>query len=335
MLVCVVCQLCFNTSMKNSSHDTAGHLATIAVPTCTTQSTAASVLENLRTNTAKFQSLDYIYVLDGKTLVGVFSIHELFSASALSIVDSFMITEVAYVHEHTDKEHVAQLALAQSIKAVPVVDTTNQFAGVVLADTIIEILHNAHIEDMLKAAGIRTKAENFNLNPTYLKQITGRTPWLLFGLLGGIVGAAIVNFFERDIGELLFVTAFIPAIVYMADAVGNQSEMLVVRALSVDVKFELKRYLLRELGVGFSISLILATVMYYISLFWLDNAALSLVLGLSVVATVLFSIVFTVLLPWVLNRIGFDPAVASGPVATVVCDISSVSIYLIIATTIL
>jgi magnesium transporter len=313
----------------------AGLLATMSVPTCSAQSTAASVLENLRTNTASFQSLDYIYVLEKQSLIGVFSIHELFSASALSIVDSFMIREVAFVHEHTDKEHVAQLALAQSIKAVPVVNADGHFAGVVLADTILEILHNEHIEDMLKAAGIRTKAENFNLHPTYLKQITGRTPWLLFGLIGGIVGAAIVNFFEQDISQLLFVTAFIPAIVYIADAVGNQSEMLVVRALSIDSKFEVKNYLLRELGVGFSISLILATVMYYISLFWLHDSALSLVLGLSVIATVLFSITFTVLLPWLLNQCGFDPAVASGPVATVVCDISSVSIYLIIATNLL
>ena len=321
--------------MHSLSKDSAGLLATMSVPTCTKQATAASVLENLRANTAQFQSLDYIYVLEDKTLVGVFSIHELFSASALSIVDTFMVREVAFAHEHTDKEHVAQVALAQSIKAVPVVNAFGHFAGVVLADTILETLHTEHIEDMLKAAGIRTKAENFDLHPTFLKQITGRTPWLLFGLLGGIVGAGIVNFFEQDIAQLLFVTAFIPAIVYISDAVGNQSEMLVVRALSLDANFKVKGYLLRELGVGFTISLILASVMYYISLFWLSSATLSLVLGLSVVATVLFSITFTVLLPWLLNKLGFDPAVASGPVATVVCDISSVSIYLIIATTIL
>ncbi len=321
--------------MNSLPKDSAGQLATMSVPTCTIEATAASVLENLRTNTHQFQSLDYIYVLKNKLLIGVFSIHELFSASGLSIVKSFMVSEVAFVHEHTDKEHVAQLALAQSIKAVPVVNAHGHFAGVVLADTILETLHNEHVEDMLKAAGINTKVENFNLHPSYIRQLTGRTPWLLLGLLGGILGAGIVNHFEQDISQLLFVTAFIPAIVYIADAVGNQSEMLVVRALTLDTTFKIKTYLFREWGVGFSISILLGLVMYFISLFWINNAALSLVLGISVIATVMFSITFTVLLPWILNRCGFDPTVASGPLATVVCDISSVSIYLIIATSLL
>ena len=310
-------------------------LATTAVPTCKKTDTAKTVLETLQKKVSTFDSIDYIYALKGKQLIGVFSIHELFSAPAEALISSFMITEVAYVHEHTDQEHVAQLALAQSIKAVPVVNFAGNFAGVVMADTILQILHTEHIEDMLKSVGIRTKPENFNLHPSFIKQITGRTPWLLFGLIGGIFGAGIVNYFEQDISDLLFVTAFIPAIVYIADAVGNQSEMLVVRALTLDTKFKVSKYLLREWGVGFSISVLLSAVMYFVSLVWLENQALSLVLALSVVATVLFSITFTVLLPWILNKLGFDPAVASGPVATVVCDISSVSIYLLIATNIL
>lgn len=306
-----------------------------SVPRCRADETAAAVLQRLQSDVKKFHSLDYIYVLKNRKLVGVFSIHELFSADPAKIVADFMVTEVAFAHEHTDKEHVAQTALAQSIKAVPIVNSHGEFAGVVLADTILETLHNAHTEDMLRAAGINTAVEHFNLNPTFLQQLTGRTPWLLLGLLGGIIGASIVNSFEQEISQLLFVTAFIPAIVYIADAVGNQSEMLVVRALSTSKTFKITHYLVREWCVGFALSLILGTVMYGISFLWLKDPALSLVLGISVIATVLFSITFTVLLPWFLAKIGYDPAVASGPLATVVCDISSVSIYLIIATQLL
>jgi magnesium transporter len=321
--------------MTNLQKDSAGQVATTLVPTCSENDSAASVLKNIQKNTKQFYSLDYIYVLEEKKLVGVFSIHELFSALPTAIVSSFMVREVAYAHIHTDKEHVAQLALAQSIKAVPVVNEKDIFVGVVLADTILETLHNGHTEDLLKAAGISTRVENFDLHPTFFKQIFGRTPWLLIGLLGGIFGAGIVNYFEQEISQLLFVTAFIPAIVYIADAVGNQSEMLVVRALSLDSKFKISKYLLREWGVGLSISLLLAAVMYVISGFWLKDLQLSLVLAVSVIATVMFSITFTVILPWILSKLKFDPAVASGPLATVVCDISSVSIYLIIATTLL
>ena len=314
---------------------TTDNLYTRAVPTCSATDTASAVLTAVQTNIASYDSVDYLYVLSEDKLVGVFSIHELFSAKPETVVTNFMVSEVAYVHIHTDRPHIANLALAQSIKAVPVVDEQLNFIGVVLADTVLQILNEEHTNYQYKITGIRRKATHRHTDLPLLTQVRTRIPWLLIGLLGGLGGAAIVNYFEHAIKEQLFVAAFIPAIVYLADAVGNQAEMLVVRALGREKKFAIKHYLFREWGVTLVLSIILGLAMALLSFLWLHDGTLSVVLGLSIVATTIFSVTFTVVLPWILKKLGFDPAVASGPIATVVCDVSSVSIYLLIASKLL
>lgn len=309
-------------------------LITSAVPTCHSEETAGSVLMYIQSTISSLASVDYIYVLEKKRLIGVFSIHELFSAPTNKHVSAFMVTKVAFAHVHTDRAHIAQIALAQSIKAVPVLDESENFVGVVSADNVFQILNDQHTDYQFKATGIRRHhAPHAELS--FTQQIRSRMPWLVLGLFGGIGGAMIINSFEKAIEHEVFIAAFIPAIVYIADAVGNQAEMLVVRALGRDKNFSLRHYLFREWSVGLMISALLAILMFVLSYFWLQKTALSLVLMLSVMATVVFSITFTVILPWLLKKFHFDPAVASGPIATVICDVSSVTIYLTIASTIL
>ncbi|MBP6924239.1 MAG: magnesium transporter [Candidatus Pacebacteria bacterium] len=307
---------------------------TSAVPTCRPEESAGNVLTLIQSTIDALASIDYIYVLEGTKLVGVFSIHELFSTPTTTKVKDFMIKEVAYAHLHTDRAHIAQIALAQSIKAVPIIDEHGAFAGVVQADTVLEILNEEHTNYLFKNAGIRRRGKR-HAELTIFQQSRTRIPWLIIGLFGGLLGAMIINFFEEAISQHVFIAAFIPAIVYIADAVGNQAEMLVVRALGRDSKFSLRQYLLREWSVGFLLSVMLGLIMFVLSFFWIADTAFSFALALSIVATVLFSISFTVTLPWLLKRLSFDPAVASGPIATVVCDVSSVTIYLFIAAQIL
>jgi magnesium transporter len=303
---------------------------TTAVPTCHKEETAGSILTLIQSTVAALDSIDYVYVLEGKSLVGVFSIHELFSMPTTRLVKDFMVKEVACAHLHTDREHIAQIALAQSIKAVPVLDETGNFAGVVQADTVLEILSEEHTNYLFKNAGIRRHVKK-HAELSITQQTRTRIPWLIIGLFGGLLGAVIINSFEEAISHHVFIAAFIPAIVYIADAVGNQAEMLVVRALGREKDFSLRHYLFREWSVGIMLSIILSLLMFVLSLFWITDLAFSLALALSILATVFFSISFTVTLPWLLKKMHFDPAVASGPIATVVCDVSSVTIYLFIA----
>jgi magnesium transporter len=310
-------------------------LITTAIPICKKTDIAGGVMALIQNTIKTFASIDYIYVLEGQTMIGVLSIHELFSASPQATIEDVMVKNPAYVHAMTDRAHVAELALAESIRAVPVVGETGEFLGVVPGDTVIQILNEEHSDYLFKATGIRRPRHALYRELSLWGQVKTRTPWLVIGLFGGIAGAMIVRFFEHSLEEQIFVAAFIPAIVYIADAVGNQSEMLVVRALSRERNFSIKKYLSRELAAGVLISVLLSSLMFVLSYVWLKNFAFSLTLAIAVISTTLFSITFTVTLPWILKRLGFDPAVASGPIATVVCDVSSVTIYLLIAVLVL
>ena len=156
------------------------------------------------------------------------------------------VTDFVTVRTSTDQERVAHLALKYNIKAVPVVSKDHTFLGVVPSDKILEILNREHTEDVLRFAGVRHKhspVQDVLLDQSPLTHVKSRLPWLVIGLLGGVLAAFVIGIFEETLAHELLLAAFIPAIVYMADAVGSQTQMLFVRALAVDhnLKVEVTR----------------------------------------------------------------------------------------------
>jgi magnesium transporter len=317
--------------MNPLNDQTAGALATPMVPIATVRQTVGEIFTYLETRASEFETVDYIYVLDNRKLVGVLSLHELLSAKNETPVATYMTSEIAYVHRSTDQEHVAQLALAQSIKAVPVINDDGTFFGVVTADTILRILRDEQTEDMMRLAGIPYDADDTLAKFTLRQHIVTRLPWLIVGLMGGIGAAFVVEHFDTLLATEIALAAFIPAIVYIADAVGSQTQMVYVRSLVHKQKQGIFKVLGREVTIAVIVGLLLGTLIGLTTFLWFKTVALPLTLGLAVFATVLFSVIVAVLLPWVFHRYGQDPALATGPLATVIRDISSLLIYFFIA----
>jgi len=306
-------------------------LTTNAVPTAVSINTAGNVLQNIQAFSDDFQAIDYIYVLDDRKLIGVISLHELFSIAPHTLLQDCMTREVAHVHSQSDQETVAQLALAQNIKAVPVVNRDEEFVGVVTSDTILQILRDEHTEDILKYAGINFDAQDTLSEYTLTQHFTSRIPWLILGLFGGILAAFVVESFSEAITAEVALAAFIPAIVYIADAVGSQTQMVFVRTLTSRVRHTLLKVLQREILVATAVGACLSAIIWLLSFLWLGSVTVSSILALAVFATVYFSVVVAILLPWFFNKMGYDAAVATGPLATVIRDVSSLCIYFLIA----
>lgn len=320
--------------------DSAGRLMTTAVPVVGKGVSVTEVENLLRAKAATFETINYVYIVtDTHELVGVISVQELFRMKGYEKLDAYLNRPLVTVRPHTDQERVAQLALRHNIKAVPVISKDHVFMGVVPSDKILEVLNHEHTEDVLRFAGVRHKHQGHVsevlLTTAPLVHVRMRLPWLVLGLLGGVAAAAVIGIFEDILATELVLAAFIPAIVYMADAVGSQTQMLFVRALSVDHTLKLGAYLLRESIVNALLGSALAVLIFIASLFFAGSMMISTILAVSIFLTVVGTVLVAILLPWFFHMRGHDPAIASGPLATVVRDILSLVIYLSVATSLL
>lgn len=296
------------------------------VPTAFLEDTIADIEQSLSKN--DFETLDYIYVLDeNQQLKGAFSIKELFLKQKNTRAKEVMKTNIIKAHPTDEQEKIAILALRHNLKAIPLVDKENKFLGVVPSDAILGILHFEHVEDFLRSAGIHSPVrETLDGTPVFLAKV--RTPWLVLGLLGGLVAAFLIELFEMPLRANFILAAFIPLMVYMADAVGAQTQILFIRNLIFENQINLGRYILREMKTGVIIALFLSILLSLFSIGWFKAPhSISLILGISLLLTILSAMLIGVLIPWLLWKLKKDPAIGAGPFGTIVRDLLSLVIY--------
>jgi magnesium transporter len=151
-------------------------------------------------------------------------------------------------------------------------------------------------------------------------------PWLVAGLAGAIAAADLVSSFESDIRRNVLLAFFLPGVVYLADAVGTQTETLVIRGLSVGIP--IGRVVIQEAAAGLLIGIGLAALSFPLSILRWGQLEISIVLALSLVAACSVAAIVAVGLPWAFHRMRKDPAFGSGPLGTIIQDFLSIAIYL-------
>lgn len=314
--------------------ESAGRRMIANVPLASLESTIGDVERMLFATIRELEAINYVYIVDkNRRLKGVISIKDVFRMPKMTPVAKVMRRGLVSVRPRTDQESIALLALQHSLKDIPVVDKKNHLLGVVSSNTILNILHDEDIEDILRFAGIhRFKDPTISLDKASSSVLfRKRFLWLALGLLGGFVAAFIVENFETALKTHLMLAAFIPTIVYLADALGTQTETIFIRSLARNYRLNLKKYLWREARVGTLLALSLGAMIAVISLFWQKLFFLSVILGLSVLGTTLAAMTIAILLPWSLTKLNYDPALAAGPIGTIIRDILSILIYFSIA----
>ena len=247
-----------------------------------------------------------------------------------------MVTDVIAVDSQMDQEHAALLALKNSLKAIPVVDAKNRFLGVMTFDTILRVLDSEAVENILRMGGVYTGGQVDDTMRLSIKQsLSRRLPWLLIGLLGGFLTAGIIRGFEEILHSNLMLAAFIPLIVYMADAVSSQMQVLLIRDISVNRALDFFKYAIRQSYIVLCLGLCTGLAMLAVSYAIYRDLAISLVLCLALLLAVFSSLVSGIMIPYFFSRLKFDPANASGPIATIIQDTLSVLIYFVVATMLL
>lgn len=277
--------------------------------------------------------IDTVYVTDPDGgLKGALPAAHLYRAADGATVGSLAKPTPTFAVDTMDQEHVAALAGQHGVADVPIVDALGKFLGVVPGRTLIRVLRHEHVEDMHKLAGIihqvNYAAHALEFSPW--RRVRDRLPWLFVGLAGSGVAAWVMASFERALLSNVAIAFFVPAIVYLADAIGTQTEAVAVRGLSL-THAPLSAILVRELSAGLLIGVALGLAAAPMIGFAFGDWPLAATVAISIAAAGGVASTVGLLLPWMLSHTGFDPAFGSGPVATVIQDVLSLLVYFGIA----
>lgn len=303
--------------------------ATPRVPAAAPHDTAGEVWARLRGQS--FDCASHIVVFDAERFCGVVRIEALLAAAPDETVEALMDADPPSVEPGADQELAAWHAVRNGESALAVLDAGGRYHGLIPPDRLLAVLLTEHEEDISRFGGftkgvveVRGTAEE-----PVSRRFRHRIPWLLLGLAGALLAADFVSWFEAQIHAQVMLAFFLPGIVYLADAVGTQTETVVVRGLSLGVP--MRRMLAREVATGLAIGLVLAATAGPLVWWRWGDVRVAACLFVAVLAACSSATFAAMGIPWALSALGLDPAFGSGPLATVVQDLTTILIYFAVA----
>ena len=285
-------------------------------------------IDTIREKREEVENLYYIWVVDDfEKLVGVISLKDLVLEPPERKISDIMNPEVISAHVGTDQEEVVQLVKKYDLVNIPVVDDSHRLVGRITHDDIIDAIEEEVDEDISLMAGV---IDQEIAEESTLKISRARLPWLIAGLLGGILAAAVINQFESSLEQIIALSFFFPVIMAMGGNTGTQAATVVVRGLATgDISFmKIGKRLWMEMRVALVNALICGVLLGLIVGSWLSDFSLGSIVALALVLIIVNAGVIGSAVPLVLKKLNIDPALATGPFVTTSNDILSLLIYL-------
>ncbi|WON72448.1 magnesium transporter [Nitrosospira sp. Is2] len=316
-----------HSDLPIATRETAASPLVRQVPTGSPDETVTSVLARLPGN--NFDYADTIYVIDRtNTLIGMVPLPRLLAAAPHHCLRDILRRPFPTAYAETDQETVASRAIVNGLAAVPVVDEQQRLLGVVPPQALLEILRHEHIEDLNRFTGIR----HYNLQArtamesSPIRRARDRLPWLLVGLMGSMLATYVMTRFEHALQSQVMIAFFVPGLVYLADAVGTQTEAIAVRGLSLS-DAPVGTMIAGELRTGLIIGLTLGALTFPVVWLIFGDVRLALAVSLALLAAGSVATSIGFLFPWTFFRLGKDPAFGSGPLATIFQNVLTLVVY--------
>lgn len=284
-------------------------------------------LREMRKQAKDVDDIFYIYVVDDDNiLVGIVSLKAMLIASGDTIIKDIYEKDVRSIKTDTSSEKVAQIMEKYDLVALPVIDDIGRLMGRITIDDIVDVIRDEAEKDYQLASGITSDVETTD---SALRLSRARLPWLIIGLLGGVLGAALIGRFEEDIAINPEMAFFIPLIAAMAGNVGIQSSAIIVQGLasnSLGLESTFRK-LTKEFTVAIMNGLILAALLFTYNIIFSQQLALTYTISISLFIVIIFAALFGTIIPLMLNKLKIDPALATGPFITTTNDIMGLLIY--------
>ncbi len=272
----------------------------------------------------------HIYVVDDEDILkGVLSLKKLLIAQPSETIASIYNPDIIYVKTHESSEAVAAIMEKYDLVAVPVIDSIGRLVGRITIDDVVDVIREEAEKDYQMVSGL---TEDVEPSDTVFLLTRARLPWLLIGLVGGILGAQVMGTYEHDLAQNAAMAFFIPLIAAMGGNVGVQSSAIVVQglasqAISLDSTF---KKIMKEFLVALLNGTICGSLIFIYNLFFSTSFALTVTVSTALLLVIMFASIFGTFVPLALNRLKIDPAIATGPFITTVNDILGLFIYLAI-----
>lgn len=284
-------------------------------------------IEELRQQAEDVGKVYAVYVVDdfGK-LLGLLSLKKIVLAHKNTKIESLYDKDVIFVETYRPAEEVAELMRRYDLDALPVVNVQGKLLGRITIDDVVDVITDQASSDTLAMAGITGDVEE---DDSIWQQTRARLPWLLVGMMGGILAAKFISFFEGDLKIIPAMAAFIPIIGSTGGNVGIQTSSIILQGLAdkTGIDTTLGQRLIRMFAVAFINGIIISSIVFGFNMLIGNELQLALVVSAALMSVVFLASFMGTLTPILLEKIGINPAVASGPFITTANDLIGYGVY--------
>ena len=296
--------------------------------------TVLRCVREMRRQAEEIDVVHAVYVVDNNDiLLGSLSLKKLLTTPAKTEISEIFEMSIRSVTSTTEDAEITRIMKKYDLFVVPVIDEIGRLLGRITLDDVVDIIQEEADSNYQLMSGLSDEVSN---EDGLFQTTKARLPWLLIGLLGGVLTSTVISGNESEITLIPQIVFFIPLIAAMGGNVGVQSSAIVVQAIANStLQKNIWKRLSRELGVGLFNGLICALVIVIYSWAMGQGFLFAVAVGSSLLAVVMFASLFGTAIPWVLDRYNIDPALATGPFITTTNDVLGLSIYFAIANALL
>ena len=299
--------------------------------------TVREVLDYIRAHGKNSETLNVVYVIDDNgVLIDDFHIRELLVVPPDTRIADIMDRRFVTLHATDDQRSAVQVFRREDRTALPVVDDAGRLIGIVTVDDVLDAAQEIATKELQRFGGTEALDEPY-MEISFARMVRKRAGWLVFLFLGEMLTATAMGFFEKEIARAVVLALFVPLIISSGGNSGSQASTLVIRALAVG-EVTLRdwwRVIRREIGSGVALGSILGAIGFLRISLWSAFSNLygphwllvAVTVALALVGVVLWGTLVGSLLPFVLRRLGFDPATSSAPFVATLVDVTGLVIY--------
>lgn len=317
----------FILDLLHYDEDVAGGLMQKELVKANVNWTVNQCIEELRQQAEDVEKVYAVYVVDdfGK-LLGILSLKKIVLAHKNTKIESLYEKDVIFVETYRPAEEVTELMRRYDLDALPVVNVQGKLLGRITIDDVVDVITDQASSDTLAMAGITGDVEE---DDSIWQQTKARLPWLLVGMMGGILAAKFISFFEGDLKIIPAMAAFIPIIGSTGGNVGIQTSSIILQGLAdkTGLDTSLGQRLIRMFAVAFINGFIISAIVFGFNMLIGNETQLALVVSTALMSVVFLASFMGTLTPIVLEKIGINPAVASGPFITTANDLIGYGVY--------